>query len=200
LRGKEPKEISLKNLSKIIHARVEEIVQLVFSEIKSYGYENPQKKLIAGIVLTGGGSELKHIKQLVEYITGIDTRIGYPNEHLAGDSNPEISSPLFATAVGLVMESEKHRVKGAVSMKKIFHPVNEKTHYEEEIEKTHYSISQSKIEREPVEDKEVEKYRKETSSTQPEANSKTSTTADRFESSFLGNFFRKIKEFIEKQE
>ena len=61
--------------------------------------------MIAGIVLTGGGSQLKHLKQLVEYITGMDTRIGYPNEHLAGDSDSETTSPLFATAVGLVMNS-----------------------------------------------------------------------------------------------
>jgi cell division protein FtsA len=64
-----------------------------------YRNEDPRKKLIAGIVLTGGGAQLKHIKQLVEYITGMDTRIGYPNEHLAGDSD-EFSSPLYATAVG----------------------------------------------------------------------------------------------------
>ena len=44
-------------------------------------------KLIAGIVLTGGGSQLKHLRQLVEYITGMDARIGFPNEHLAGDSD-----------------------------------------------------------------------------------------------------------------
>jgi cell division protein FtsA len=105
LRGRDPKEISLKNLSKIIHARVVEIIEQVFTEIKAYGHEDPRKKLIAGIVLTGGGSQLKHIKQLVEYITGMDTRIGYPNEHLAGNSNEEISSPLYATAVGLVMNS-----------------------------------------------------------------------------------------------
>ncbi|HBK84318.1 MAG TPA: cell division protein FtsA, partial [Flavobacterium sp.] len=72
---------------------------------KEYGHEDNKRKLIAGIVLTGGGAELKHIKQLVEYITGMDTRIGYPNEHLAGNSDEEISSPLYATAVGLVMNS-----------------------------------------------------------------------------------------------
>jgi cell division protein FtsA len=103
LRGREPKEISLKNLSKIIHARVVEIIEQVYAEIKLYGHEDPKKKLIAGIVLTGGGAQLQHIKQLVEYITGMDTRIGYPNEHLAGDSDEELSSPLYATAVGLVM-------------------------------------------------------------------------------------------------
>ena len=105
LRGREPKEITLKNLSKIIHARVVEIVEQVYLEIKNYGHEEQKKKLIAGIVLTGGGSQLKHLKQLVEYITGMDTRIGYPNEHLAGDSDAETTSPLYATAVGLVMNS-----------------------------------------------------------------------------------------------
>ena len=65
--------------------------------------------MIAGIVLTGGGSQLKHLKQLVEYITGMDTRIGYPNEHLAGDSDEDIASPLYATAVGLVMDGLKRQ-------------------------------------------------------------------------------------------
>ncbi len=107
LRGREPKEITLKNLSKIIHARVVEIVEQVYVEIKNYGHEEQKKKLIAGIVLTGGGAQLKHLKQLVEYITGMDTRVGYPNEHLAGDSDDEVTSPLFATAVGLVMDGVK---------------------------------------------------------------------------------------------
>ena len=104
LRGREPKEITLKNLSKIIHSRVLEIMTDVFSEIKNYCYEEPKKKLIAGIVLTGGGSQLKHIKQLVEYITGMDTRIGYPNEHLATNLKKNISSPMYATSIGLLMK------------------------------------------------------------------------------------------------
>jgi cell division protein FtsA len=114
LRGREPKEITLKNLSKIIHARVVEIVEQVYVEIKNYGHEEQKKKLIAGIVLTGGGSQLKHLKQLVEYITGMDTRIGYPNEHLAGDSDEEVASPLYATAVGLLMNSLEAKKKNQV--------------------------------------------------------------------------------------
>lgn len=198
LRGKEPKEISLKNLSKIIHARVEEIIELVFSEIKTYGYENPQKKLIAGIVLTGGGSELKHIKQLVEYKTGIDTRIGYPNEHLAGDSEKEISSPLFATAVGLVMESERNQTKGAVSIEDY-----KKEQERQQTETLSGSTATSAyVQREYMEEEgypgrnytipEDREERKETEEPQ--------STADRFETSFFGKFYKKIKEFIEKSE
>src|SRR5690606_41358541 len=80
IRGREPKEISVKNLACIIQARMEEIIEHVYYEIKSSGYAD---KLIGGIVITGGGAELKHWVQLVEYITGIDCRIGYPNESLA---------------------------------------------------------------------------------------------------------------------
>lgn len=105
LRGREPKEITLKNLSKIIHARVVEIIEQAYAEIKAYGHEEQKKKLIAGIVITGGGAELKHLRQLVEFTTGMDTRIGYPNEHIAGNSDEEAKSPVFATAVGLVMDS-----------------------------------------------------------------------------------------------
>ncbi len=115
LRGRGPKEITLKNLSKIIHARVQEIIEHVYLEIKNYGHETAKGKLIAGIVLTGGGSQLKHLRQLVEYITGMDARIGYPNEHLAGDSEDNLSSPSYATAVGLLMEGlEKPDKEGSV--------------------------------------------------------------------------------------
>jgi cell division protein FtsA len=104
LRGRPPKEISLKNLASIIQARTEEIIEHVYYEIKNSGYE---KKLIAGIVLTGGGALLKHLPQLTEFITGMDTRIGYPNEHLANDVNEEMASPMYATGIGLVIEGLK---------------------------------------------------------------------------------------------
>ncbi len=119
LRGRDPKEITLKNLSKIIHARVVEIIEQVYVEIKNYGHEEQKKKLIAGIVLTGGGSQLKHLKQLVEYITGMDTRVGYPNEHLAGDSDSDITSPMYATAVGLVMDSLMRQEKRMIEIPEV---------------------------------------------------------------------------------
>jgi cell division protein FtsA len=101
LRGRPPKEISLKNLASIIQARMEEIIEHIYYEIKNSGYE---KKLIAGIVLTGGGALLRHVAQLTEFMTGMDTRIGYPNEFLAGDVPDEMASPMHATGIGLVLE------------------------------------------------------------------------------------------------
>lgn len=100
LRGREPREISVKNLSHIIQARMEEIIEHVHFEIRNSGFE---KKLIAGIVITGGGAQLRHIVQLVEFITGMDTRVGYPNEHL-GKGSDDLKSPMFATGVGLVIK------------------------------------------------------------------------------------------------
>lgn len=101
LRGRAPKEIYIKTLANIIQARMEEIIEHIHYEIKSSGYEN---KLICGIVVTGGGAMLKHITQLIEYVTGMDTRIGYPNEHLASNNTNEITSPMYATSVGLVIK------------------------------------------------------------------------------------------------
>jgi cell division protein FtsA len=100
LRGRPPKEITLRNLASIIQARMEEIIEHIYFEIKNSGFE---KKLIAGIVLTGGGAQLRHISQLTEFITGMDTRIGYPNEHLAPGVPEEMASPAYATGVGLVI-------------------------------------------------------------------------------------------------
>lgn len=114
LRGREPKEISLKNLANIIQSRMEEILEHVYFEIKNSGLE---KQLSAGIVLTGGGAQLKHLRQLTEYMTGMSTRIGYPNEHLAKSNVEDVTSPLFATGVGLVMKGfdylERRRPKQA---------------------------------------------------------------------------------------
>ncbi len=107
LRGREPKEISVKNLANVIEARMEEIIDHVHYEIKSSGYE---KKLIGGIVVTGGGALLKHLPQLIEYVTGLDCRVGYPNEHLAKNETlpknvyEDLKSPMYATGIGLLIK------------------------------------------------------------------------------------------------
>lgn len=100
IRNRAAKEISIKNLSNIIQARMEEIVEMAHAEIISSGFEN---RLAGGIVITGGGAQLNNLKQLVEYMTGMDTRIGYPNEHLGKGKIESVKSPMYATAVGLVL-------------------------------------------------------------------------------------------------
>lgn len=109
LKGRDPKEISVKNLSFIIQSRLEEIFEHVYFEIKSSGYE---RKLIGGIVLTGGGAQLKHMAQLVEYVTGMDARVGYPTEHLAKGMIEEVKSPMYATGIGLVLRGQTGSLKG----------------------------------------------------------------------------------------
>ena len=101
LKGREPKEISEKNLALIIQSRVEEIFDHIYWEIRRSGYEN---KLIGGVVLTGGGSLLRYIDKLVELHTGLSTRIGIPIEQLAHGYTKEVSSPIFSTAIGLLLK------------------------------------------------------------------------------------------------
>jgi cell division protein FtsA len=102
LRGRDSKEITVRNLARIIQSRMEEIIELVHYEILNSGYS---KKLIGGIVVTGGGAQLKHVTQLFEYITGMDSRIGYPTEHLANTNHIEnITSPMYSTGIGLVLK------------------------------------------------------------------------------------------------
>ena len=102
IRGRDPKEISFKNLAHIIQARLEEIFELVNYEIQKAKTDN---QLIAGIVLTGGGAMMKHIQQLAEFKTGLEVRIGYPNEHLNQTEMKEMSSPMYSTGIGIVIET-----------------------------------------------------------------------------------------------
>jgi cell division protein FtsA len=103
--GREPKEISFKSLAYIIQSRMEEILDAVCFELENSGYMD---KLSAGIVITGGGALLKHLPQLVRFKTGMDVRVGYPNEYLASQDLPEVNHPMFSTAIGLLLKGFEH--------------------------------------------------------------------------------------------
>lgn len=102
LRGLPAREISVKNLASIIQARMSEILAFVTFHLKQVGLDN--KMLNGGIVLTGGGSQLKHLIQLTEYATGLNARLGYPNEHLASNHISELEKPMYATCIGLILK------------------------------------------------------------------------------------------------
>jgi cell division protein FtsA len=102
LRGMAPKEISVKNLANIIQARMSEIMDFVTYHLKQVGLDN--RMLNGGVILTGGGSQLKHLLQLTEYVTGLNARIGYPNEHLSGGHIDELAKPMYSTCIGLILK------------------------------------------------------------------------------------------------
>jgi cell division protein FtsA len=121
INGREPKEISFKSLAYIIQSRMEEIIDSALFELENSGCMD---KLSAGIVLTGGGSLMRNLPQLVKFRSGMDVRIGYPNEKLGNDSTGEVNDPMYSTSVGLLlngydilthsMSGEKNRMQEEV--------------------------------------------------------------------------------------
>ena len=102
LRGMPAKEISVKNLANIIQARMSEIMDFVTYHLKQVGLDN--RALNGGIVMTGGGSQLRHLIQLTEYVTGLNARIGYPTEHLSAGHIEELAKPTYSTCIGLILK------------------------------------------------------------------------------------------------
>ncbi|MCZ2222755.1 MAG: cell division protein FtsA [Chitinophagales bacterium] len=102
LKGMPAKEISVKNLAKIIQARMEDIFDFVTYHLKQVGLDG--KQLNGGVILTGGGSQLKHLIQLTEYATGLNARVGLPIEHLAPNHIEELKKPMYATCIGLILK------------------------------------------------------------------------------------------------
>ncbi len=129
LKGMQPKEISVKNLANIIQARMSEILDFVTYHLKQVGLDS--RALNGGIILTGGGSQLKHLIQLTEYVTGLNARIGYPNEHLAANHIEELKKPMYSTCIGLILKGyndyEYKRKDFDVELKKIEVPESLKT-------------------------------------------------------------------------
>jgi len=140
LKGRPPKEISVKNLAHVVEARMEEIIELVHSQVILSGYDG---KLAGGIVVTGGGSQLINLQQLIEYMTGMDVRVGYPNEHLGKAKVDAVKSPMYATSVGLVLsgfmgldERESQYMELKTDRKQKQKLVNQDNFFKKIIEKT----------------------------------------------------------------
>jgi len=135
LRGMPAKEISVKNLANIIQARMSEIMDFVTYHLKQVGLDN--KMLNGGIVLTGGGAQLKHLIQLTEYITGSNARIGFPTEHLSGGHIEELAKPTYSTCIGLILKGysdyEHNRKQFEKSHVKMEVPENLRKAQEEEL-------------------------------------------------------------------
>lgn len=148
LRGMPAKEISVKNLANIVQARMSEILDFVTYHLKQVGLDN--KALNGGVVLTGGGSQLKHLIQLTEYVTGLPARIGFPNEHLAAGHIEELAKPTYSTCIGLILKGyddyEHNRKQFEKEYKKVEVPDGLKKNVEEEVyEEAEDSVTEVRV-------------------------------------------------------
>jgi cell division protein FtsA len=141
LKGMQAKEISVKNLAQIIQARMSEILDFVSYHLKQVGLDS--RALNGGIILTGGGSQLKHLIQLTEYTTGLNARIGLPNEHLAPNHIDELKKPMYATCLGLIL-------KGYSDYEHKYKEFNEKYRKIEMPKKLKAEVEEPKLEQPPV--------------------------------------------------
>ena len=155
--GRDRKEISMRTLAHVINARMEEIFAQVYFEIKSSGYAN---SLNAGVVVTGGGSQLKHLKQLVEYTTGLSTRIGYPSSYLAKNNKDELKNPMYATGIGLLLEGYNQVEEMTEAERKKFFATQQEEVIVETINQETVITSTPAFEQEEVEDFETEELPK----------------------------------------
>jgi cell division protein FtsA len=139
LKGREQKEFSLKELSLVIQARMEEMIHAAMFQIESSKF---QGQLNAGIVITGGGSLMKNLKQLVSFISGYDVRIAYPSEYISGEFSDTINKPQYSTAIGLVMMGNEYKKD---ENEKITQKMNQQAAEEQEKEREKEKKKESKF-------------------------------------------------------
>jgi cell division protein FtsA len=92
------REISIKKISEVIQARVDEIIKYVISEIRRA--EIDYKDIGMGIVLTGGGAQLRHLVQKISLLLGMPARIATP---LLFKGSKELFKPEYSTNAGLIL-------------------------------------------------------------------------------------------------
>lgn len=99
----EPRELPREFLARIIEPRMQEIFQMVREQVIRSGY---LEMLPAGAVLTGGGAQLPGTLELAEKMLGMPVRLGLPRN--VGGLQDTVQSPVYTTAVGLILYAAKH--------------------------------------------------------------------------------------------
>jgi cell division protein FtsA len=106
----ERQQISRSMLNQVLQARAEEVIELIYNEIRRSGYEG---LLPAGVVLTGGSAQLPRFDELMRDMLGIPVRVGAPTD-LAGLSD-SIDTPPYATSIGLLRWGTRHGLANLTS-------------------------------------------------------------------------------------
>jgi len=105
--GKEGKVIESKFLAGIIEARTEEILDYVCDQLEKSEHHSH----ISDLVLTGGGARLKHLVEKLESRTGLDVRIGKPNQKISSNMDASYLEVECAQLIGLLIHAEKACVR-----------------------------------------------------------------------------------------
>ncbi|OQX12611.1 MAG: cell division protein FtsA [Thiothrix lacustris] len=95
---REPRSLSVQTLASVIEPRYEELFSLVLQELRRSGYE---ERIGAGIVLTGGSSKMRGVRELAEEVFHMPVRIGMPRN--MGGLRGEVENPIHSTGVGLLL-------------------------------------------------------------------------------------------------
>ncbi|MBR4853646.1 MAG: cell division protein FtsA [Alistipes sp.] len=98
------KPIPRLNLAAVIEARMTDIAEYVWNEIREAGFA---KKLSAGIVLTGGVADLKNVADLFARVTGQETRVACAEIGVSTESLEKVSSPNYTLAVSMLLRGAK---------------------------------------------------------------------------------------------
>jgi cell division protein FtsA len=85
---------------------MEEIIDHIVYQLEG---SDCMEKLTAGLVITGGGSQLRHLPQLIKYRTGLDVRTGIPNVQVSNVNLKEVNHPMYSTSVGLLYKGFENR-------------------------------------------------------------------------------------------
>lgn len=102
-----PRRLARQTLAEVVQPRYEELLLLVQQELRRSGCE---RLLVAGIVLTGGGSKIDGLVQLAEEIFHVPARLGAPR-HVSGLSEMA-QGPIYATGVGLLLFGQRQNREG----------------------------------------------------------------------------------------
>lgn len=109
IEGVDANKIKYQTLCRVTEARIEEIVQNVIAQIEESGYA---KQLSAGIVITGGASQLRQLPELLKQKTGMEVRkAALPKEIEFANRTESLFNPAYMQAIGLLSLAEEHCLK-----------------------------------------------------------------------------------------
>lgn len=92
--------IPVKQITKVVEARMVEILEAVLYEIRQSGMSD---QIPGGIVFTGGGAQMQHLASLARIMSGKNVRIAYPGNQISSTSCKQAFTYGAASLVGMIL-------------------------------------------------------------------------------------------------